>query len=64
MLTILGDELTNGIGLGFALGAALAAAVLVVILISRWLLTYPPEVVAAWAAYDTRSRPEVSPSSS
>ena len=25
---------------------------LIAILISRWLVTYPPEVAAAWAAYD------------
>lgn len=58
--TAAGDWLTEGgPHLGFGPGALVAAGVLVVILITPWLLTYPPEVQAAIDAYWAK-QPEAS----
>jgi uncharacterized membrane-anchored protein len=55
--TATGDFLSEGgPHLGFALGAILAAAVLVIILITPWLLTYPPEV-GPWTRREGASGP-------
>jgi len=42
-------------------GALVAAGVLVIILITPWLLTYPPEVQAAIDAYHAKQTPLPSP---